>query len=280
MSSEISIMDVSTKAADRLDETRTALVAQLHYAYRGCVEVAEALNTSSQVGDMVALPQESRLVSEFDRRITSQILGYVATSQERDPGVKWTVVATPTPYMLPTHRDIARTARLTGKNASTHEYASTRGFDPYYVTDDQHRIRQMLSGIDPNDVRPFALSLFPNKANPDMYGTVRKQLEMLPKIQQEHPFLKPSRVLDDFAHWCTRRALESDHVEVPEVTISAGNPNEEKYIVHFDLPTRSYVGNGVAIAVVPRTLQDVDGDHHLSVADVNERSHTRLVIGL
>jgi hypothetical protein len=172
-----------------------------------------------------------RLTSEFAELLTPEILAYVASEQEKDPSLRFTVVITPN--VIATSKEIATAARALSPTSTT-------------FVDDSFYAKYppgQLSGTGSGNDRPVRFSLVPGKLTPELTGAAPEQQAGLKELQTNNPGINlgvPS-VLEAIAYWHTLKAvgiLFGSSVLTPEEYIDL------TYVRHSDLSPQTPEGVG------------------------------------
>ncbi len=203
--------------ATAVPDTRESLIEQLPSAYEGYRAVHDSFNEGRQQRVLTAA-SEKQVAKELEAWLTADKVAYIAATQEADPSLRYTLVATRNRLFKPKY--ITKAAKAFGKN----QPCPTHVYDALY---EQYTVHE-VSGTDPHNDNSVQFSLIPNSRNPELKGTVEQQRTTLAKLQNDLPFLKVPSVLEAITCWQTLRA-QGDQLREPYTII------DRTYIRHFDL---------------------------------------------
>jgi hypothetical protein len=201
-------------------DTKESITDQLSVAFSAYETVSEQLNEGRKKTDQLHVTTEESLAADLSEWLTDEKLAYVASAQEADPELCFTLVATPN--TLASAKEIIAIAKAFGKDQPYSTYVWEELYARYTA--------EQLSGTNPQVDSSVVFSLIPSKLDPSLYGTVQKQQAELAKLQATNPDLKVSSVLEAITYWQTLRAQGSklaDHTTF-----------DTTYIRHFDLPVQ------------------------------------------
>ena len=242
----------------RTPDTKESLTEQLATASIVYKAVIDTLNGDcSGREDVFTVASNETVTAEFDAWLTKDKLAYVAATQEADPNVRFTLVATPN--VIVSKKKLVKAATVFGKNQPYKTYV----YDPVYS---EYSPKQ-LSGTDPSNGKNVVFSLIPSSFTPGMDGTVGEQRVKLAKLQADNPGLKVPSVFEAVTYWQTLRAQG-------ENLVSEGT-FYRTYIRHFDLPEQ-HVGGWLD---VPDSYIDGVGGPYLYGSGVQYGSSARVSMG-
>jgi hypothetical protein len=204
--------------------TREAITLQLPYATKAYWRVGEQLNDSRDSSERLRIANEETLAAELETWLTDEKVAFVASAQEADPELRFTLVATPN--TLASNKEITAVAKTFGKD----QPYSTYVWDELYA----RYTPEELSGTNPESGSNVVFSLIPSKVDPELYGTVKEQQTKLAELQKANPDLKVPSVLEAVTYWQTLRAGGN--------RLADSTTFDTTYIRHFDLPTKRVGG--------------------------------------
>lgn len=236
-------------------ETKESLIEnQIGFAYEAYTNIVASLNETRSKQDKIELINGKDIVAELEEWLTEDKLAYMADSQEKDPNLKFTLVAIPNVLAAP--KAIINASIKFGMNQPYRTYVDS-GFIKKYTA-------QELSGTNPDNGSKVQFSIIPSKYNPELTGTVAEQRVMLEKLQADNPNLKVPSVLEAITYWQTLRAKDGVVADFHATFIS-----------HFDLTEKcAGVWSGVPVSFVL-----VLGEPYLDDSDVGAPRDGRVSVG-
>jgi hypothetical protein len=207
-------------------DTKESLRAQLGIARQGYQATVGALNGKLNKNNKLAAAELPHMYKEFDAWLSEEKLAYVQATQEADPTVRFTLVATPNVLITPGH--LIETAKAFGKNQPYETYVYDRLYDKYSA--------QQLLGTTPGNGKAVMFSLIPSTFTEGLEGTVAQQRAKLAELQTEYPDLKVSSVLEAVSYWHTLRAEAATLGRPRGLPLSGDGTFDQTYIRHFNLP--------------------------------------------
>lgn len=244
-------------------ETRESLREQLPTAVSGYNAVMEALNSSKDKNHRLKVHEAETIESAFDAWLTDEKLALINEIQEYQPGVSFTLVATPNVVTKP--KDIIAAAEKFGEDQPYAAYVWTDIYGSYSA--------EQLSGTTDEDCDTIVnFAFIPNQFAPGLEGTatVVEQRALLAKMQTEKPDLRVPSVLDAVTYWSTLRAGGEQLADGGD-----GTTFYQTYIRHLDLPEQRVDG----WLCVPVSGIDGGGRPNLSGSGAAGRSHARVAVG-
>ena len=229
---------------------------QFYPAYEGYAEVVESLNAELGNG-RIDLIGENDIAVEFEDWFKPEKLEYLVSAQETDPGMRFTLVATPN--VTVNHTDIIKSAKAFGDEQPLETYTWDELLGEYTAT--------QLSGTKPENGKAVIFSLIPNKYDPEMNGTALDQMERLAELQVKTPELKVPSVLEAVSYWHTLRA-QGD-------SLDDDSAMGKTYIRHFDLPEyfKGYLPSIPSSGIVG------NGKSYVTYANAEKAGNTRISLG-
>lgn len=237
--------------------TKESLAEQLTSASKGYKAVIDTLNNGRIKKDVLAVATDETVAAEFEAWFSEDKLAYVATTQESDPNVRFTLIATPN--TLVTYKDLTKSAKAFGQN----QPYETHVWDSLY----SRYAPKQLSGTDPSNGNSVIFSLIPNAHTPGMEGTVVEQRTKLNKLQVDNPDLKVPSPLEAVTHWQTLRAQGEQ--------LADNTTFNRTDIRHFNLPEQRFVGG----SYVPGSCVYSDGEPDLNRSGVQYGRGGRVSVG-
>ncbi|MEO8105277.1 MAG: hypothetical protein ABI602_02980 [Candidatus Saccharibacteria bacterium] len=225
-------------------------------ALGGYSEVVDLLNYDRTASNVIKPASAEILETEFNDWLTYSKLNYVRTTQEADPDLHYTLVATPN---ITASRAEIRQAAVFGP-----DQASETSFDAELLL---HYSPQQLSGTNPENGKAFMFSLVPNTCYVALRDTVPRQLEKLQSLQMLTPGLKVPSRLETITWWATLSAQADD--------LNHGDVYDRTAVRHFDLPAHKIDRNWC----VPHSYVDDRGEVHLSLSDAESINDGRIALG-
>lgn len=248
-------------ASELLSDTKEALLEQLGTTYDGYNAVINTLNEGRRAKkNRIELASSDELAAEFSGRLTQEDIAYVAATQEKDPEVTFTVVATPN--VLVDSKEVAKAGRAFGKDQPYNTYVDDSFYAGYSA--------EQLSGTNPGNGNKVQFSLFSSKFTPELEGTVPEQQAGLIELQAKNPdvYLKVSSILEDITYCQTLRA--ADHKLTGNGTFNL------TYNRKFDLPALPLDD----WSCVPRSCVDDRGKPSVDGSSVDDRRDGRVSVSV
>lgn len=236
-------------------DTKESITDQLSVAFSAYETVSEQLNKGRKKTDRPHVTTEESLAADLSEWLTDEKLAYVASAQEADPELCFTLVATPN--TLASAKEIIAIAK------AYQPYITDVLWEELYA----RYTAEQLSGTNPQVDSSVVFSLIPSRLDPSLYGTVQKQQAELAKLQATNPDLKVPSVLEAITYWQTLRAQGSKLAN--HTTFATA------YIRHFDLPVQRVVGG----QCVPRSFVSFDGYPCLVGSCADYGDYARVAVG-
>ena len=221
---EGAMQDTETAVEATAPDNKESLIGQLPSAYRGYKAVVDTLNDGRRKKDVLTEASDEILAAEFEAWFTEDKLAYVVATQEADPNVRFTLVATPNVLAAP--KDVIKVAKAFGEGQPYSTYVWDELYGKYTA--------EQLSGTNPENGNSIAFSLIPSTFTSEMNGTVVEQRAKLAKLQTDNPDLKVPSVLEAVTYWQTLRAQGEQ--------LADSTTFDRTYIRHIDLPEQRHDG--------------------------------------
>jgi hypothetical protein len=239
--------------------TKESLSEQLATTYIGYNVTTGLLNEGRRKKDQVPIVKPETLREELDAWLTEEKVAYIATAQEADPEVRFTLVATPN--VLVNDRELANAAKEFGKGQPYETYVWDSLYSRYTP--------EQISGMDPSNGKAVMFSLIPSKYTPGMDGTVVEQQAELAKLKADTPDLKVPSPLEAVTYWQTLRA--QGYQLRDKFTFG------RTYIRHFNLPEQR-VDDWLSLSV-PASYVGDDGKPILRRSRAQNDNLARVAVG-
>jgi hypothetical protein len=243
--------------AEGVPETKESLLEQVSVACKGYSFVMNALNCDLRKKDRYDLKKPKEIASACQEWLTDKRIALVNKMKERQPGLEFTLIATPT--VLTSLQDIKNIAASFGTDQPYDTYL----FDKPY----KRCAANQLSGVSEDLHRSVNFALIPNMFTPELDGTVKQQRAALAHLQTQHPSLRVPSVLDALTYWATLRAQQG--------SVQGDGTYDLTYIRHFDLPQQRIA----VLSCVPESHVSDGGQPRLHGSFVTDFAHGRVAVG-
>jgi len=219
-------------------ETKESIFGQLSFAKTGYIHVLKSYNSNKSGENKAEVHKSTAIEEALGEWLTEDRLAIVNEMKEKQPGLEFTLIATPN--VLATPKDIIKIAEKFGADQPYSTYVYEELYKQYSP--------EQLSGTDKENQSKVNFSLIPNQFTPELERTVAEQQVALDKMQADHPEIRVPSVLESITYWATLRARSNE--------LSGSGTFDKTYIRHFDLPGQrvggwSYVP-GSCVSVVGR----------------------------
>ncbi len=189
--------EAAQEARNGVPELKEVLHDQIGTAFAGYTSLVEQINKNRSKADKIEPGDQETLVAELEEWLSIDKLSYLATAEEADPELTFTLCAVPNETVTPD--EIIEDARDFGKK------------QPYKTTVYPEVITQYtpeeVSGTNPANSKKFKFVAVPSKFTPEMYGTVNALQDKLAELQKDAPFLEAPTPLVGMSFLHTRRAM-------------------------------------------------------------------------
>lgn len=238
-------------------ETKESIFGQLDSAVTGYNAVMNSLNAGKRRNNKVETQEPATIEAALGEWLTDERLEIVNDMKEKQPGVEFTLIATPN--VLTTAKDIIRIAEKFGADQPYSTYVWEELYKQYNV--------EQLSGTSESSEAVVNFALIPSQFTPWLEGTVTEQRAALANVQAIHPELKVPSVLDAVTYWATLRAQGE--------SLTGEGTFDRTYIRHFDLPERRFDD----WSYVPKSFVFVNGEPYLYRSSAGSSYDGRVAVG-
>jgi hypothetical protein len=246
--------DVKVDPAD----VKESLLGQLDTAFSGYKTVVEHINGGRSREEQVEVADQETVETELKTWLTDEKAEYMARTQEADPELRWTLIASPNNVEV-TPEEAEELAVEFGKNQPYLTYPLSPILKRYTPAE--------LSGTDPSNGNKIRFAAVPSKLTPELYGTVAAQRDALAELQADMPDVRLSSHLDDLVYWYTLRAQGDD--------LAHGDVYERTNNSHFDLPEQRLDGDDFVLD----SCVNVIGEPSINAQSVRFAYYGRALVG-
>lgn len=209
-------------------DTIESITGQFQDSYVGYQATLLGLNYGREKNDQIEAANQLTVDDEFKEWFTSDVFDQVVARQEVNPGVRFTLVATPN--LEATLRQLVMATKTFSQAQPEEPQLFTELYEMYGPSDFSS------TNTNPKSGKAVNFSLVEDRFDPRLRGTATEQWDRLQELQTRFPHLQVPSVLEAITYWNT---LRSHGVKLTKDKSTFN----KTYIRHFDLEPKVVGGH-------------------------------------